>query len=71
MLGLTATPDRGDAVALGHVFDAVAYEYTIADAIDDGWLVPVRQRFVKVESLNPGGSAKDRVAAASPIAVTS
>lgn len=52
VLGLTATPDRGDAVALGHVFDAVAYEYTIADAIDDGWLVPVRQRFVKVESLD-------------------
>jgi len=52
VLGLTATPDRGDAVALGHVFDAVAFEYTIADAIDDGWLVPIRQRFVKVESLD-------------------
>lgn len=52
VLGVTATPDRGDEVGLRNAFDAVAFEYTIRDAIDDGWLTPVRQRYVRVESLD-------------------
>lgn len=52
VLGVTATPDRTDEEALGKVFDAVAYEYQIDDAIRDGYLVPIKQRFVYVEGLD-------------------
>lgn len=52
VLGVTATPDRADEAALGQVFDTVAFEYGVSDAIDDGWLVPVRQQFVRVEGLD-------------------
>jgi superfamily II DNA or RNA helicase len=52
VLGVTATPDRTDEEALGKVFDSVAYEYEITKAIDDGWLVPIEQRFVYVEGLD-------------------
>jgi superfamily II DNA or RNA helicase len=41
-LGLTATPDRTDGVALANVFDAVAYEMSMLSAIEAGWLVPLR-----------------------------
>ena len=52
VLGVTATPDRGDEEALGQVFDSVAYNYEILDAINDGWLVPVMQQMVHVEGLD-------------------
>lgn len=41
VLGVTATPERLDGAALGDVFDTVAYQYEIAEAISDGWLVPI------------------------------
>lgn len=49
MLGVTATPDRADEEALGQVFDSVAFDYEILDAIKDGWLVPVFQQMVNVD----------------------
>lgn len=52
VLGVTATPDRGDEEALGQVFQSVAYEYTILDAIHDGWLVPVEQQMVVIEDFD-------------------
>lgn len=52
ILGVTATPDRTDAVAMGKVFESVAYVYDIADAVSDGYLVPIHQRSVHVESLD-------------------
>lgn len=52
VLGVTATPDRSDRKALGQVFDSVAYVYDIADAIRDGWLVPLSARTVMVESVD-------------------
>jgi hypothetical protein len=51
-LGVTATPDRHDEEALGQVFDSVAYDYELLDAIHDGWLVPIRQRAVVVDGLD-------------------
>lgn len=51
-LGVTATPDRTDEVALGKVFESVAYEYEIRSAIDDGWLVPISQQLVWVDGLD-------------------
>lgn len=52
VLGVTATPDRADKQGLKAVFDAAAYVYEIRDAIRDGWLVPIVQRQVIVESLD-------------------
>ena len=52
ILGVTATPDRADQMALGEVFDTVAYEYGIREGIEHGWLCPIRQRLVNVGSLD-------------------
>lgn len=52
VLGVTATPDRTDEAALGQVFQSVAYEYAVQDAINDGWLVDVKQEMVFVEGLD-------------------
>ena len=38
VLGVTATPDRVDEQAMGQVFDTVAFDYEILDAIHDGYL---------------------------------
>lgn len=42
VLGVTATPDRGDMRNLGQYFQHLAYEYTLPRAIRDGWLCPIR-----------------------------
>ncbi len=49
---VTATPLRADNVRLEDVCDTVAFQYGIEQAIEDGWLVPVQQRVVKVEGLD-------------------
>lgn len=41
VLGVTATPDRADGKKLS-CFESVAFEYTIKQAIDDGYLVPLK-----------------------------
>lgn len=52
ILGMTATPDRSDEEALGQVFDTVAFSYEILDGIKNGWLVPIEQLMVNVNSLD-------------------
>ena len=52
VLGVTATPDRADEEALGQVFQSVAFDYEVHDAINDGWLVPVEQQMVHVHGLD-------------------
>lgn len=42
VLGVTATPDRGDMRDLGAVFESLAYEYTLPKAIREGYLCPIR-----------------------------
>lgn len=42
VLGVTATPDRGDMRELGNVFDSLAYEYTLPRAIKEGYLSPIK-----------------------------
>ena len=42
LLGLTATPQRGDGQALAKLFQKIVYTYPIRNAIEDGWLVEVR-----------------------------
>jgi superfamily II DNA or RNA helicase len=42
VLGVTATPDRGDMKNLGSYFESLAYEYTLPKAIKAGYLVPIK-----------------------------
>ncbi|MCR4645012.1 MAG: DEAD/DEAH box helicase [Oscillospiraceae bacterium] len=42
VLGVTATPDRGDMKNLGQVFDTLAFEYTLPQAIKEGFLSPIK-----------------------------
>ena len=42
VLGVTATPDRGDMQNLGTVFESLAYEYTLPNAIKEGYLSPIK-----------------------------
>lgn len=42
VLGVTATPDRGDMKDLGTYFENIAYEYTLPKAIREGYLSPIK-----------------------------
>ncbi|MEO1782534.1 hypothetical protein BAU18_002146 [Enterococcus diestrammenae] len=42
VLGVTATPDRGDMRNLGTYFESLAYEYTLPKAIKEGFLSPIK-----------------------------
>lgn len=42
VLGVTATPDRGDMRNLGNFFESLAYEYTLPKAIKEGYLSPIK-----------------------------
>ena len=42
VLGVTATPDRGDMRNLGEYFESLAYEYSLAKAIREGYLSPIK-----------------------------
>ena len=41
VLGVTATPDRGDKQNLGQYFDSLAYQYTLPAAVRDGYLCKI------------------------------
>jgi superfamily II DNA or RNA helicase len=58
LLGVTATPDRGDEKALGKVFDSVAYCFDILQGIDAGYLVPLRGRQVELGEIQLDGLSK-------------
>lgn len=71
-LGLTATPDRTDGLALANVFDAVAYEMSMLSAIEAGWLVPLMFKTAETDfdarklrtvagEVDPGSVAKELV----------
>lgn len=49
VLGVTATPDRGDMRSLGAVFDSLAYEYTLPKAIKEGYLCPILAQTIPLE----------------------
>ncbi|WP_331275615.1 DEAD/DEAH box helicase family protein [Peptostreptococcus equinus] len=42
VLGVTATPDRGDMKNLGSYFESLAYEYTLPKAIKEGFLSQIK-----------------------------
>lgn len=49
VLGVTATPDRGDMRNLGTYFDSLAYEYTLPRAIKDGYLSPIKAQTIPLK----------------------
>ena len=49
---ITATPNRTDNLSLRAIATDCAFDMQIRDAIDDGWLVPVRQMFIQVKELD-------------------
>lgn len=57
LLGVTATPDRGDLRSLGEVFEKIAFEYSIVQAIQDGYLCPIRAQTVPLQ-IDLSGVAK-------------
>jgi len=58
MVGLTATPERGDKISLGTMFPNIACDYRLFDvdggpcAVRDGWAVPYDQRFIVVKDID-------------------
>lgn len=49
VLGVTATPDRGDMRNLGEVFDSLAYEYKLTDAIKEGYLCRIMAQTIPLK----------------------
>ena len=49
VLGVTATPDRADRQDLGKVFDSLAYEYGLAQAVRDGYLCPIKAQTIPLD----------------------
>lgn len=49
ILGVTATPDRGDMRNLGQVFETLAYEYTLPKAIKEGYLTPIKAQTIPLK----------------------
>lgn len=49
VLGVTATPDRGDMRNLGEVFDSLAYEYKLTDAIKEGYLCKIMAQTIPLK----------------------
>lgn len=65
VLGVTATPDRGDMKNLGQVFESLAYEYTLPRAIKEGYLCPIKALTIplKMDLTGVGTQAGDYKAA--------
>lgn len=49
VLGVTATPDRGDMKNLGTVFQSLAYEYSLPKAIKEGFLTPIKAQTIPIK----------------------
>lgn len=49
VLGVTATPDRSDMKSLSDIFDSLAFEYKLPDAIREGYLCKINTKTIPVE----------------------
>lgn len=49
VLGVTATPDRGDMKNLGSYFDSLAYEYSLVQAIKEGYLSKIKALTIPID----------------------
>ena len=61
VLGVTATPDRGDMRDLGQFFESLAYEYTLPKAIKEGYLCRIEAMTIpiRIDMRNVGVQAGD------------
>ena len=61
ILGVTATPDRGDMRNLGSYFESISYEYTLPKAIKEGYLSPIKALTIplKIDMTGVGVQAGD------------
>lgn len=46
VLGVTATPDRGDMRNLGAIFETLAFEYSLPEAIREGYLSKIKAQTI-------------------------
>lgn len=51
-LGVTATPNRHDEIGLKNVYQTCAFQYSIQEAIKDGFLCDIKGKQVRVEDLH-------------------
>lgn len=49
VLGVTATPDRGDKKSLARYFDGIAYEYQLKTAIKEGYLCEIMAKTIPLQ----------------------
>jgi superfamily II DNA or RNA helicase len=49
ILGLTATPDRGDKRSLAGVYETIAFEISLTELIKAGWLCPIKVKTVPLQ----------------------
>ena len=49
VLGVTAPPDRGDQKNLGQYFNSKAYEYSMRQAIKEGYLCPIKAQMIPLK----------------------
>lgn len=61
VLGVTATPDRGDMRNLGEYFENLSYEYTLPEAIKSGYLCSIKAMTIplKIDLSSVGVQAGD------------
>lgn len=52
LLGVTATPDRGDKLAMGLIFESAPFRFDISEGIEQGYLVPIRGQTVQLKEIN-------------------
>ena len=70
VLGVTATPDRGDKQDLGKLFSSVAFEYPMLQAVKDEWLCRIKSQTLPISidiskvQLKRGDFDKDQLATA-------
>jgi len=49
VLGVTATPDRGDKKSLARYFEGIAYEYSLKTAVVEGYLCDIKAKTIPLE----------------------
>lgn len=49
VLGVTATPDRGDKKSLARYFDGIAYEYRLRTAVKEGYLCKINAKTIPLQ----------------------
>ena len=52
VLGVTASADRMDGIALGQIFQSVASKRDIRWGIENGWLVPIKALGIRVDEMD-------------------